>query len=616
MVLSNLGGFTDISSFSNMNIISEKGDILLSAFSNDFKVYTGSNFEVNASNNTLIFSSCNTTLSNNSNLLMYCYSNVDLISDFGQLDIYAEAGYMNIFGWDTTTFSTSNDLWVESKQGMTLCNKNANFNMVSAVDATLVAQGGKFNILANSDDVYVYSASNVTVDASNHLELSAQSNITVSNIAGDFKLSSFSNMTIIAEKSDLTLAAYSNNMFINTSNNLTVSTSNRLFVFTKSNVTMCNLSSDFVVSSDSNVYVEAKKGNMTLVAHSNDLNLSASNLLNMSSSNKTLLVSQSNISFSNLTDDFNVSSYSNIKLIGGLGNVRVEASANTLDVASRSNMSIGTSNTLSIDASNIIGIATSNISLTSGQSTIVSASNNLLMTACNNASLVSQNTLTLSGSPINISSSGDISMTALSNVNFLISSAPDSPSDAVMTVAGNLLKVRGDMLITGTINTSNILQTTVIQETLKVNDKTILVASVGNGSNDEFNPQDSAANNGSAGLKVDGFPAGYNPAVRDAYTKALLWQFGDDTLSADGMASLGTSLENGATKESYWEVLGGGLRITHKKISGNTFKDLSFGFRVNDKDELELYKRFWDTTALPPAYKVKRVCRFGRVLPL
>lgn len=620
MVLSNLGGDLNVSSFSNVTVEAKKGDITVSAYSNDFRLFAYSNIEMTACNNTTIFTLCNMTLSNNSNLSIYSKNDVDVVSDLGQMDIFANTGSLNIFGSNATTFSTSNTLTVESFGSMTMCNKTTNFTLVSAVDATMVAETGKFYIQANNEEMYLYSASNVTVDASNSMELSAKSNITVSNLFGDMKLSSFSNMTLIAEKKDMVLTAYSNDMFINTSNVLTISTSNRWVANTQSNVTFCNFSSDFTISSDSNIYGEALKGDISFVSVLNDIKHIAGSNIDISASNVMTVESRSNISFTNVTGDFKVLSASNVSVVGTAGNVRVEATGNTMDIVSRSNMSVATSNTLNIEASNIVGFATSNITLTSQVSTFISASNNLAMTACNNGSLIVTNQLNISGKPIAITSAADISVTAQSNVNFYIDASPDTPADPVVTVAGNLLKVRGDIIISGTINTSNILQTTIVQETLKVSDKTILVASVGDGSNLDYTPEDSFDNNNASGIRVDGYPNGYNPLLpQDVYAKALLWKYADNSsvsAATGGFNALGGSMEASASNESYWEILGGGLRITHKKISGNSYKDLSFGFRVNDKDELELYKRYWDTTAVPPAYKIKRVCRFGRILPL
>jgi hypothetical protein len=143
----------------------------------------------------------------------------------------------------------------------------------------------------------------------------------------------------------------------------------------------------------------------------------------------------------------------------------------------------------------------------------------------------------------------------------------------------------------------------VLQENLKVNDRTLILASVGTGSN-EYQPLDGLATNDKSGIQIDGFPSGYNSNVASAYEKSFRWNYG-----ATGMNDLGTS---NMSAEAFWEVLGGSLRITNRKVSGSNVIDTSFGFRVNELDELELTKKFWDSNL--SQYRYKRLARFGRIL--
>ena len=77
------------------------------------------------------------------------------------------------------------------------------------------------------------------------------------------------------------------------------------------------------------------------------------------------------------------------------------------------------------------------------------------------------------------------------------------------------------------------------------------------------------------------------------------------------MASLGTAA--GIDAEPFWDVRGGALQITHKKIlPDDTVQDVAFKFRVNERDELEFVKKFWDATS--SNYVVRRIARFGKII--
>jgi len=98
---------------------------------------------------------------------------------------------------------------------------------------------------------------------------------------------------------------------------------------------------------------------------------------------------------------------------------------------------------------------------------------------------------------------------------------------------------------------------------------------------------DGAANDG-AGIKIVG---------DDTYgEKGFLWRHNQ------GTQYLGTSELD---KNSYWEVTGGALHISH---SNATIGDVMFGFRINEHGELELVKK------LPGGGPYKRVAKFGRTL--
>jgi hypothetical protein len=209
--------------------------------------------------------------------------------------------------------------------------------------------------------------------------------------------------------------------------------------------------------------------------------------------------------------------------------------------------------------------------------------------------------LTLSAGDMNFALSGNLSYTAESNINFYINQST-LPSDPTLTISGDRLSVRGDMYITGSINTNNIINTTVVQETLKINDKIVLLSSEG----DEGGaPEEGYLTNHLAGIVIDGLPA--NQTDSNLYKKAIQWTYGGEGgAGGQGTLALGTS---NVIAESAWEVLGGGLRITHRKTDET---EVSFTFRINQYDELELVKRFWNAST--SNYSWRKVSKFGKIV--
>ena len=84
------------------------------------------------------------------------------------------------------------------------------------------------------------------------------------------------------------------------------------------------------------------------------------------------------------------------------------------------------------------------------------------------------------------------------------------------------------------------------------------------------------------GLRVWGTPASITQHDDARYIKSMMWN-----PSTNGTLDLGGALK--ASTESFWEVRGGHLRLTHCKDASGLRK-VSFVMRINDKDELEFVK--------------------------
>lgn len=118
-------------------------------------------------------------------------------------------------------------------------------------------------------------------------------------------------------------------------------------------------------------------------------------------------------------------------------------------------------------------------------------------------------------------------------------------------------------------------------------------------------PVSDGAANDSSGIRVSGAPA-VAQANLAYFDKSFLWRTPDLGVGADGMFHLGK--DGGYARESYWDLRGGSFRMTHVNTSSGD--ELSFAFRVTEKDELELVKRVYDRGT--GAETFESVTKFGQ----
>jgi hypothetical protein len=102
------------------------------------------------------------------------------------------------------------------------------------------------------------------------------------------------------------------------------------------------------------------------------------------------------------------------------------------------------------------------------------------------------------------------------------------------------------------------------------------------------------------GIRVYGRPANILENDDARYLKSLTWNPG-----TNGTLDLGNSLK--ASTESFWEVRGGHLRLTHCKDASGSRK-VSYVMRINDKDELEFVKM---TSSNNVSIANKVIAKFG-----
>jgi hypothetical protein len=376
-----------------------------------------------------------------------------------------------------------------------------------------------------------------------------------------------------------------------------ITTSNDIVTVAQSNASVTTLKGSVSVLSFSNVALEAQNGTVKVAADSNIMSLYAYSNMSFTTSNVLSMYANSNLEITTSNDIVTIAH----------SNATINANTGSVTISSFSNITLNNSNAFNLNAIQTATITTSNLNLLSQENINITASNNLLVSGSNNTTISAKNTLTLAATDLAMNISGNQSFSASEKIDFYITSSAFAPEAPVFTVSGNQISVNGDMLITGTVNTSNVINTTVIQQDLKIQDKKILLsAPLGTGDAIFDIPVDGSATNDKSGVEIMGLPNGANPSHSNIYQKAVLWNHG-----TNGMTDLGTANVN---TEAYWEMLGGSFHLTNRKLDGVVERETAFIFRVNEDDELEIQKKYWDTTLNTPAYNYKRLARFGRVL--
>jgi uncharacterized protein (DUF2345 family) len=612
---------------SNVSVSGNLGSIQLYSASSNMSLVMDA-----ASRNTSIYTSNNMNVSISNNYNVNVQSNINIGTVGGDLKTYADSSNMYL-----TMEKTTNNVNLFTLSNMYLTASNS-VSVTAASNIVLGALGGDFKAYAhnsnmyltmedNLDEITLYTASNMFVSASNNYNLNAQSNILMSALGGDVKIySDKSNMFMTMDhltdtqtiytsnqmnltasnsfalnvQSNIVMNAIVNNITMFASNNVAVTASNSYTLNSRSNISMTALNGDFTVSANSS--------NMFLsMDHLNkNTTLFSSNNINIGASNKLTVNAQSNMTINANYGEMLVYANSNLKFNADKSNMYMNFNmpSDIIDIYSLSNINVGASNNMFLSASSNISIAASNISMLSYADLFIIASNNITIAA--------SNTLTMSFGSLNTLTSNDQAFTAQSNVKFYINSSSNTSVDPIFTISGNQVLVRGDMVITGDITTSNVFSTTVIQESLKVTDKTIRLANTGSNFNPADGQFDSAMVNGGAGITIDGVPSYWDSNIVNAYDKSLTWNYGSAT--GTGINQLGTSV--GMSNEPFWDMKGGAFQLTHQKIvasgGSNIIQDISFRWRVNELDELEFVKTWW--YAASNAYVSRRICRFGRIL--
>jgi uncharacterized protein (DUF2345 family) len=663
ITMSNTNNVMKAYAASNIVLVADKNVDLTAG--NDYSLRASSNINVSAQNGSMnlfvhnsnmymtmdnttdrvsLYTNSNLSVTACNNLTMIAKSNVVLAGTTGSMDIIADASNMRFF-YDNTTTSTA--FYTKSNLSVTASN---NMSTIAQSNITFTAYQGNFGVNANNsnmvfvmnnngDKMDIYTRGSQTCTTSNDHVMNATSNVTITAFNGDLKLyANSNNMLGLMENSNNTIFFYSQN-------NFGINTSNDFYTKTRSNVTFDAINGGFrVAAHSSNMYLSmddvtdtttlytktdlkatasnsiqfAAKSNVDVVSdfgymnmfanksnvsirmnNANDSNLSvyAVKNINLTASNSFSLNTQSNIVVNSLFGETLFYGESNMFVHAHQSNmyIKMAAPSDTVTIYGLSNVYLNTSNDLFLNSRGKTEFSSSNVNMYLKDTFYVSA--------CNDITLSTKDKILVTGDSVDITANSDMSYSAQSNFNIFVKSSPYGSTNPVLAVTTNDVQIRGDLVITGSINTSNIISTAVQENILKVNDKVIYLASQGSNDAADPLPYDGAATNDGAGIVVDGIPSGVTSSNDfDMYRKFFKWNIG-----TQGTLALGTS---NLDQESFWDLQGGSFRITQKKKVSGTIRDTSFGFRINEADELELIKKYWSATS--SAYVYKRIAKFGR----
>jgi uncharacterized protein (DUF2345 family) len=604
-----------------------------------------------SSNNITIYAASNILQSASNDFFIEAFSNASMLASNGSLSLMASQSNMT-FVMDNatkqTTLYSSNDINEKTSNNWRLT-AVSDVNAFAQTGSILLAGSASNTTLTldgNSNNVNIYTSNNTTVTASNNVVVTACNNVTIGSSQIGLTTLYASNVSLVLNGSNLTTTLYS-------SNDISLTTSNNTFVKARSNVDVTTdtgsiflksyidksylkldnkninvfTSNDFVVASSNDILTTAQNqvvvtsinGNVDIVGHNGTMEI----LMNASNDRLSLTTTTDGIDIGSATD-MNISacngamaitassslnttagSHYSISADGGQMSLSMSATSHDMTLVTASNFIVNASSNITLNGTSNVFINTDGIRFSSSSNAIFNASNNVLVSASNNLTLSASNLLTFQSKDLSFNMSGDTSFTAQSNVSFFINGA-ESPLNPVFNVTTTGVNLRGDLYISGTINTSNINNTIVNTTTLKVEDKLVYLASTGQVG--DSNPIETLQVCDGAGIQVDGIPAfasNQDSNLWPLYEKSLKWKYG----TGNGTSNLATDTFVG---ESAWELCGGGMRLVSRKNVSGDVKDLSFTFRIGVHDELELVKTWWSATA--SNYVSKRVARFGRIV--
>jgi hypothetical protein len=189
-----------------------------------------------------------------------------------------------------------------------------------------------------------------------------------------------------------------------------------------------------------------------------------------------------------------------------------------------------------------------------------------------------------------------------------IKDATTQNGGGTLTIDVGTVNILGNLDVSGTYNTGDITSTTLLVE-----DKNIVLSTNSNydaGSNIDTTV-DGSTTNDQSGMKVAGKPNTTelsSTTLNTGLVNSNIWNKQLYYNYNSGMSRMGylegVDDDTARDNESFWELKPGALRLSADRIVNNQVETTSFGFRINNNLEMEIYKKTGNSSG-------KKVARFG-----
>lgn len=520
----------------------------------------------------------------------------------------ASSGKVAVTLDDVHSLDMTRDLATSNVGFSTLCNDSFEIN-VNGSNAYIKMDGSSNNVSTYAMNNFgVQTGKDVSLTAAESVFVKAGSNLHVS--ASNVRFMDAADTAVYSDTIELTAAKTLNLASSNVaeafgdSYSLKVGVSNMTVTMDASNNTITTSTlNDYLVSACNDTTLKTLR-DLSLVAQDG----TTYNVIDLkNTTNEILLKSTGTVEFDVNSNKLLTIDSSNVNIFG---NLNFEGSA--VDLAVKQQLSLVSSNidiTAHTDYKVAVNSSNMTMEMNSSNNTITTTTTkDFLVSACNDTSIETQKNMTLSavdGTLLNSielkNSTNEILMKTTGTFGF------DVDNTRVVSIDNSNLTVYGNLDVQGTLNRIHVTETDLLIE-----DKEIVLAAGSNFVNTDLSTyvKDGKGNDHS-GLEVSGIPTGIvvptdqtDATIASYYEKSLKWNN-----NTGGVLALGGA---DPTTEAQWELKGGAFYITNTRVDSTTGEkqsDTSFGFRINQRDQLEMVKRY-----VPPgsnAAVTKTVAKFG-----
>jgi uncharacterized protein (DUF2345 family) len=517
-----------------------------------------------ATDNATLTTAKNTAVVAHNDFTATADSNVSLTATNKSLDLSAHGGAM------TLNFNDATDNATLTTAKTTAVVAHNDFTATADSNVTLTATNKSLELHAHND-----AMSLVFSDATDNATLTtAKTTAVVAH--NDFTATADSNVTLTATNKSLELHAHSDAMSLvldSATDNATLTTAKTTAVVAHNN---------FTATADSNATLEGLNQSVFLKAHNEAVKLTLDHV-----TDSILGLAAGSVQF-NANDQFVVAASNAASLTSATSSVSTTAATNITSTATGGNVTTNAGGNVQTNANgSITSAASNNFSFTAVNGTgAITTKGNLTMSSSNDTNNMffkmdqSTGAITISA-PNGVSIAGGSGDSVQNTQSAYVFNVQNQP---IVSISQEGLQ------ITGILDTVNIHETE-----LWIQDKLIYLSAE---SNNEW--VEDGTGNEASGIRVNGNPYAIGSNEIQTVRKSLLWHN-----STNGVRDLGGSHK--ANTESYWELQGGHLRLTHNK--NNTGKKVSYIWRVNDLDELEFVKSTVASSNDSAVFKV--VAKFG-----